>query len=242
MPVSQHSESDLLSLQRASDILGVHPATLRTWADKGKIKAIRTAGGHRRFSLKDLQALVAGGQDAFTRGETGREHSVQRRHAEDSRPSAAGQPLHDKENAEVLVHSALGRARMEVADGGLQTQAWYGRIDEAARELHRGMGRKLLGLMLHYMNAAAEPALAGRILTEAGHLGSEYGRAALNEGLTLSDAMRAFLYFRDSLLESVVQLRGISGGPDMDSLASFRLVNTFTNELLVSMVAAFQEP
>ena len=212
MPVSQHSESDLLSLQRASDILGVHPATLRTWADKGKIKAIRTAGGHRRFARKDVDALVA-----------------------------AGQPLHDKENAEVLVHSALGRARMEVAGGGLQTQAWYGRIDEAAREQHRGMGRKLLGLMLHYLNAAADPAQAGRILTEAAHLGSEYGHAALREGLTLGDAMRAFLYFRDSLLESVVQLRGIAGGAEMDSLASFRLVNTFTNELLVSMVAAFQE-
>ena len=152
-----------------------------------------------------------------------------------------GQPLHDKENAEVLVHSALGRARMEVAGGGLQTQAWYGRIDEAAREQHRGMGRKLLGLMLHYLNAAADPAQAGRILTEAAHLGSEYGHAALREGLTLGDAMRAFLYFRDSLLESVVQLRGIAGGAEMDSLASFRLVNTFTNELLVSMVAAFQE-
>ena len=212
MPASQNSESDLLSLQRASNMLGVHPATLRAWADKGKIKSIRTAGGHRRFSLKDLEALVA-----------------------------TEQPVQEKENAEVLVQSALGRARMEVADGGLQTQAWYGRIDEPAREQHRAMGRKLLGLILHYLNAAAEPAQAARILTEAGHLGSEYGRAALREGLTLSDAMRAFLYFRDSLLESVVQLRGISGGSEMDSLASFRLVNTFTNELLVAMVAAFQE-
>ena len=211
MPANSPDESVLLSLHRASQVLGVHPATLRVWADKGKIKSIRTAGGHRRFALKDLRAMAA-----------------------------AGQSVPEKENAEVLVHSALGRARMEVADGGLQAQAWYGRIDEQARVQHRAMGRKLLGLILHYLNAAADPAQAGRILVEAGRLGGEYGSAAQNEGLTLADAMRAFLYFRDSLLESVVQLRGISGGPEMDSLSSFRLVNTFTNELLVSMVAAFQ--
>ena len=210
MPINSPEESVLLSLHRASQVLGVHPATLRVWADKGKIKSIRTAGGHRRFALKDLQAM------------------------------ATGQSVPEIANAEVLVHSALGRARMEVADGGLQAQAWYGRIDEQARAQHRAMGRKLLGLILHYLNAAADPAQAGRILAEAGRLGGEYGSAAQSEGLSLADAMRAFLYFRDSLLESVVQLRVISGGPEMDSLSSFRLVNTFTNELLVSMVAAFQ--
>jgi excisionase family DNA binding protein len=232
MPLSPKSESALLSLQRASEILGVHPATLRVWSDQGKIKAIRTAGGHRRFSLRDVQALVAGGQDAS---------SIQRRRAEDLRPSARVELPHEKENALVLVQSALGRARMEVADGGLSAQAWYLRFDEAAREQHRGMGRRLLALMLHYLNAAAEPVQAERTLSEARNLGSEYGRAALSAGLTLGDAMRAFLYFRDSLLESVVQLRSIAGSPEMDSLTSFRLVNTFTNEILVAMVATFQE-
>jgi excisionase family DNA binding protein len=212
MPLSQNSDSDLLGLQRASEMLGVHPATLRVWSDNGKIKTIRTAGGHRRFFLKDVQALVTGRQSP-----------------------------HEKENAQVLVHSALGRARMEVAAGGLSAQAWYLRFDEAAREHHRGMGRRLLGLMLHYLNAAAEPVQAERALSEARNLGSEYGRAAVSAGLTLGDAMRAFLYFRDSLLESVVQLRSIAGSPEMDSLVSFRLVNTFTNEILVAMVAAFQE-
>jgi excisionase family DNA binding protein len=212
MPASHAPDSDLLSLQRASQLLGVHPSTLRVWSDKGKISTIRTAGGHRRFALKEVRMFA------------------ERR-----------QSPHEKENAELIVHSALGRARMEVARGGLSAQAWYRRFDEAAREHHRGMGRKLLALMLHYLNAAADPAQAGRILNEAGILGSEYGRAALGEELTLGDAMRAFLYFRDSLLESVVQLRGIAAGPEMDSLTSFRLVNTFTNEMLLAMVAAFQE-
>src|ERR1700737_1125660 len=112
MPVRQHGQSDLLSLQRASNILGVHPATLRVWADKGKINSIRTAGGHRRFWLKDLEAWVAedsspsvGGHDALTPGADGRGHSVRRRHAESGGTSVARQSLQEKENAEVLVHS-----------------------------------------------------------------------------------------------------------------------------------------
>lgn len=36
-------------------MLGVHPATLRTWADAGRIPSRRTAGGHRRFARRDLE-------------------------------------------------------------------------------------------------------------------------------------------------------------------------------------------
>ncbi len=39
-------------------MLGVHPATLRAWADAGRIPSQRTAGGHRRFARKDLEAWL----------------------------------------------------------------------------------------------------------------------------------------------------------------------------------------
>ena len=48
-----------LSLQQASRLLGVHPATLRTWSDKGRIRSQRTPGGHRRFSRADLETWAA---------------------------------------------------------------------------------------------------------------------------------------------------------------------------------------
>ena len=48
---------DWLSLDEAAKRLNVHPSTLRDWSDKGRIRAIRTPGGHRRFSERDVVAL-----------------------------------------------------------------------------------------------------------------------------------------------------------------------------------------
>src|SRR5436305_7553411 len=107
MPATR--ESELISLQQASALLGVHPSTLRAWADRGRLRAVRTAGGHRRFSLKEVRAFAA-------------------RHAP---PSHAGQ------DAQLLIHSALGRARMALGDGALSAQGWYQVYDERTREQHR---------------------------------------------------------------------------------------------------------
>lgn len=46
------------SLKAASKMLGVHPVTLRRWAESGKIDTIRTPGGHRRFSDSEISRLI----------------------------------------------------------------------------------------------------------------------------------------------------------------------------------------
>jgi excisionase family DNA binding protein len=48
-------KSAFLSLREASDMLGVHPSTLRRWADAGEIPVTITPGGHRRFARIDLE-------------------------------------------------------------------------------------------------------------------------------------------------------------------------------------------
>jgi putative resolvase len=42
---------ELLSTKKACEILGIHPNTLRKWADEGKIKHIRTNAGQRRYDV-----------------------------------------------------------------------------------------------------------------------------------------------------------------------------------------------
>jgi excisionase family DNA binding protein len=49
-----------VTLRRACEILGVDESTLRRWADTGRLRSYRTPGGHRRFSLVNLEAMVAG--------------------------------------------------------------------------------------------------------------------------------------------------------------------------------------
>ncbi|MCL6648081.1 MAG: helix-turn-helix domain-containing protein [Chloroflexi bacterium] len=47
-----------LPLGQAARLCGVHPVTLRLWAERGLIGCIRTAGGHRRFSERQLRQLL----------------------------------------------------------------------------------------------------------------------------------------------------------------------------------------
>ena len=44
----------MLSIKEASELLGVTTTTLRNWEKDGKITAVRTEGGHRRYQIQDL--------------------------------------------------------------------------------------------------------------------------------------------------------------------------------------------
>jgi excisionase family DNA binding protein len=46
-----------MALSDAAEALGVSASTLRRWADSGRLRVVRTAGGHRRFSAGDVRAL-----------------------------------------------------------------------------------------------------------------------------------------------------------------------------------------
>lgn len=46
--------SNLLTVSQAAELLGVSTKTIRRWETEGRIKSIRTEGGHRRFTITDL--------------------------------------------------------------------------------------------------------------------------------------------------------------------------------------------
>lgn len=48
----------LLNMKEAMNYLNVSKVTLQRWDNSGKLKAVRTAGGHRRFKLYDLEKLA----------------------------------------------------------------------------------------------------------------------------------------------------------------------------------------
>lgn len=52
-----HESTSLLSVSDAARYLGVSSSTIRRWERENKILSVRTPGGHRRFSLKDLKSL-----------------------------------------------------------------------------------------------------------------------------------------------------------------------------------------
>lgn len=54
--------TDLVSLSKASQILGVTTRTLVEWDNSGKIQTVRTPGNHRRIPMSEIERLQ--GEDA----------------------------------------------------------------------------------------------------------------------------------------------------------------------------------
>ena len=58
-----------LSVTKAARLLGVHPNTVRTWSDAGRLRYYRiNARGDRRYRLGDLQRFLAAAENAPTEG------------------------------------------------------------------------------------------------------------------------------------------------------------------------------
>lgn len=57
------SDSDLLQPHEAARVFGVHPRTISRWARLGKLPYQTTIGGHRRFRVGDIRALLRAQKD-----------------------------------------------------------------------------------------------------------------------------------------------------------------------------------
>ncbi len=119
--MSKHETSEWVSLRRAAELLGVHPATVRNWADKGDLPSRRTAGGHRRFKVGDLNRY------AQSEGEW--------------------QPI----EVQVIIQNALGQTRLQVGDGKLEETPWYNAMSPQTHQNLRQQGREVLEAIRRYL-------------------------------------------------------------------------------------------
>jgi DNA-binding transcriptional MerR regulator len=108
------SGQQLISLGKASNLLGVNQITLRLWADKGLVRVFRTAGGHRRFAKDDLVHLM---QEQVSPAQSGdlAERAVRgfRRHLKSRKAARPGLNSMNGDSREHL--RVLGRRLVEVA-------------------------------------------------------------------------------------------------------------------------------
>ena len=51
--------TNLISITKAGELLGISPKTLRLWEKEGKLSSMKTVGGHRRYDPKTLLKLVS---------------------------------------------------------------------------------------------------------------------------------------------------------------------------------------
>jgi excisionase family DNA binding protein len=55
-------DDELLTPAEVAAMFRVDPKTVTRWSRAGKITAIRTLGGHRRYRLAEVRALLTGTQ------------------------------------------------------------------------------------------------------------------------------------------------------------------------------------
>jgi excisionase family DNA binding protein len=60
MGMRQPEPEALLTPAEVAALFRVDPKTVTRWAKAGKLSAIRTLGGHRRYRAAEVQALLAG--------------------------------------------------------------------------------------------------------------------------------------------------------------------------------------
>ncbi|MCE1177686.1 BldC family transcriptional regulator [Actinomycetota bacterium] len=60
MTAQQLDQEKLLTPAEVAALFRVDPKTVTRWAKAGKISAIRTLGGHRRYRESEVQALLDG--------------------------------------------------------------------------------------------------------------------------------------------------------------------------------------
>ena len=194
-----------LSLSEVASMLGVHPSTVRSWSDQGHLPAHRTQGGHRRFRRREVELGI----------QSHREEGLDEGH--------------------LVVQAALKNIRVKVSEGRLESEGWYEKMDEDARNQYRHSGRALLQGLLESLAAEGE-----YDSSEARSLGFEYASRGWRQGLTAAEASLAFLFFRNVLLDAMLTVFEESTIQTPRAWSDiFRKIYRFTDQIQITLLETY---
>lgn len=110
--------------------------------------------------------------------------------------------------AQLVIQTMIGRARLELTEGSLHEQEWYRRLDAPAKEALRGLGYRLLHQVQRALTLETSPA-ADPAETQA--IGEDYARLGRENGLSLTETTAAYLFFREFLEETLLDIALTAG-------------------------------
>ena len=197
-------EQDWISLTETAGILGVHPSTVRNWSDSGALPVYRTTGGHRRYKRAEVELWSQSKRQ---------EHQVA--------------PVE-------LMKAAVRQIRVQVAEGSLEEEAWYQKLDEEARTQYRLSGGVLARGLMNTLSEENDGAS-----DEARSLGYEYASRAQRYQLNSAEATRAFLFFRNMLIEAVMRQLADSNISSKDAWNLLSRVIAFTDQIQLALLDTF---
>lgn len=103
------------------------------------------------------------------------------------------------DEAQLREERALRYVRRRLRRGGQAKQPWYRQIEGEVRIRFRLFGRRLLSLLAH---SGPEVRPRRQVVEEARLLGYEHGVAMATQNHPLTDTLSAYIFFRDSALDT----------------------------------------
>jgi len=129
---------------------------------------------------------------------------------------------------------ALSQTRQEITVH--QDTRWLATFDEEARARHRILGQQLMGLTMRFLAGEEDD---DNLLEQARQIGREYAHIALETELPLTDALRAAIFFRDTLVETALHLPENAHVRPQVSMQLLRRINTLLNAVHLSIAEEY---
>jgi excisionase family DNA binding protein len=135
----------------------------------------------------------------------------------------------------MVVQAALKNIRVKVSEGKLENEGWYSKLDDDARLQYRHSGRALLQGLLDSLAQDGE-----YDDTEARSLGFEYASRGWRRGLTAAEASRAFLFFRNTLLDAMLNVFEEASIQTPRAWSDiFRKIYRFTDQIQITLLETY---
>ncbi|MCC6260607.1 MAG: helix-turn-helix domain-containing protein [Anaerolineales bacterium] len=136
---------------------------------------------------------------------------------------------------ERLMQEVIRNVRLQISEGSLEAESWYQRLDEDARIQYRQTARSLFHGLVNYVASRGAEAES-----EAYAIGYEYASRAHRYRLNYVDAAKAFLFFRNSLIESVIKIYSEANVPSSQTAEIFHKMHVFTDDILINLLRTFE--
>lgn len=137
---------------------------------------------------------------------------------------------------EGMMQEVVKNVRMQISDGHLEAESWYQKLDEEARTQYRMSARSLFQGLMTYVSTNGREAE-----NEAYAIGYEYASRARRYNLSYVDAAKAFLFFRDTLVESVIKVYTEANIPAKRATDMYTKMHTFTDDILISLLETYRK-
>lgn len=145
---------------------------------------------------------------------------------------------HNGQQYRELGELAISRIRRQLHQRPAREAPWYATVNEESRERLRPLGRRLATLTADYLGRRTRRT---GLLDDARSLGFEYGRELASSGLSLQQAVAAFVFFRRNLDGATKQASQRHGLDAAEALNACEQVIDLADQVLVGLIEAYED-